>query len=286
MGIYGQPNSWQCGPFALKHGLLALGVFTHEEDLTRLAGSTEDGTDESQLERAARRFGCNLPLVRRRTPDAARRALAAELERGRPVLLCVDQWEHWITAVALHGQDVVVFDSHFATPLRVEPWARLEQRLGYHQRRWRGLWERTMYDLHPLVPRRGRRFRLSLPCEAVAYLLRPENALLIQKLDDVARGLLELAVQPGPQLELGFGLDAFLAMRREAIAELALGTQPGAAPQDVQRGVDWLIFVARLYAISLKPELEPHAVARAAGVLGDLIVAEAPEAAASAQLVA
>src|SRR5881628_1434888 len=83
MAIYGQPNSWTCGPFALKHGLLALGVFAREDDLARVAASTErHGTDEPGLRRAARAHGVELRLRRATEPHAAGEELRRWLASG------------------------------------------------------------------------------------------------------------------------------------------------------------------------------------------------------------
>src|SRR3989304_3926838 len=139
MGLYDQPNSWQCGPFALKHGLLAHGVFVHEEDITKVAGTTEaDGTDDRQLMRAALAFGGVLQCRRYRTVFGARRALAPLLAAEIPVLLCVDQWDHWVTAVSADAEHVVVLDSHYDTVVRLGPWAPVVRRIAY--RAPRGGW--------------------------------------------------------------------------------------------------------------------------------------------------
>src|SRR5690242_16304227 len=57
------------------------------------------GTDEIQLARAAREFECDLVLERRSDPEQARRLLIDYLREQTPVLLCVDEWTHWITVV-------------------------------------------------------------------------------------------------------------------------------------------------------------------------------------------
>ena len=150
--VYAQPNSWQCGPFALKHALLVYGRVTHEDDLARLAGSTESvGTDERGLARALEAHGGTLKIIRRRTRLGARRELTSWLRRGVPVLLCVDQWDHWITAVADLGPRVALFDSHFDNAVfRTEPWHRLLERLVFRRRRLR-LWVPGWWDLHPVL---------------------------------------------------------------------------------------------------------------------------------------
>ena len=148
MPLYGQPNQWQCGPFALKHALLIQGVRAHEDTLARIAGSTEElGTDEHQLARAAAHHGAHLIITRRRTATATRRTLIRWL-REQPVLLCVDQWDHWVAAVGCDDERVVTLDSHYDTVLRVDPWETVLRRVLY-RKPWRlpiGAW--SWYDLH------------------------------------------------------------------------------------------------------------------------------------------
>src|ERR1700704_2943934 len=97
-GFYPQPNEWTCGPFALKHALLALGRMV---DVSQIATTARthwwSGTDEIQLARAAREFECDLVLERRSDAEQARKLLVKYLRVQTPVLLCVDEWSHWIT---------------------------------------------------------------------------------------------------------------------------------------------------------------------------------------------
>lgn len=269
----------------MKHALLAHGIFAHENDLTRIAGSsTELGTDERQLARAARLHGCELPVVRRGSAAGARHELVTHLAHGTPVLLCVDNWDHWITAVAMHGEDVVVFDSHYDMPLRVEPWDALADRLGFRMRRLRGMWTTTLYDLMPLV-RCGGSHRLDLTPERLEHLLRPESAVLAQRVDEHAAGMLELATVPGTQLEFAFPLGDFLAARRESIIGEALRHSGLAAYAAAERLLSDCIFVAELYRLWLRPDREHEAVEHVAGIVARNLRA-APAAEAVRELVA
>jgi len=281
MAIYGQPNSWTCGPFALKHGLLALGVFAREDALASAAGSTEQhGTDEPGLRRAARLHGAELGVERWTNPRAARRAVVAWLDRWVPVLLCLDQWEHWVTAVAADAEHVILFDSKYDAPLRAEPWAPLLERLACRRHYLGGVWTSTLYDLHPLLPRRAPALRLTLSPERARQLMRDENAELAASWDDYARALLPLALSPGDQLELGEDLERFIASRRGAIADRVVAACGGGGETHAAAGrvVDGLRFVAGMYRALLLPEREAAAVARLAEIAVALLPAKPREA--------
>jgi hypothetical protein len=266
MGIYGQPNSWQCGPFALKHALLALGIFAHEDELTRLAGSTEvRGTNERQLGRAARLFGARLLMERRKDPGAAQASLQARLAHGHPVLLCIDQWEHWVTAVAADGREVVIFDSKYDVPLRIEPWETLSARLAFRQRRF-GYWSRSIYDLHPVVPHRPS-FRLLLAPSRARELLDPGRAGLSGRWDLHARALLPLTVPTGDQMQIGSRAAAFIAAHRPTILSRACALLGGGAAEAVAAELDGLAFTADLFPAVLRPEAEATAVEQLARAL-------------------
>src|SRR5882724_8475735 len=97
-GFYPQPNEWTCGPFALKHALLAIGRIVDVEALASTARTHWwSGTNEIQLARAARLCECDLVLERRIDDELARKELVKRLREGTPVLLCVEEWSHWVT---------------------------------------------------------------------------------------------------------------------------------------------------------------------------------------------
>jgi len=96
MSFYPQPYKYQCGPFALKYGLVMLGRFENEKEIGKRAGSTWwYGTDEIGLAKAAKSFECKMKYFRRETPEEAIRVLTDHLRMGLPCILSVDNWEHW-----------------------------------------------------------------------------------------------------------------------------------------------------------------------------------------------
>jgi len=275
MAIYAQPNSWQCGPFALKHGLIALGIYAHEDDLARIAGSTEkNGTDDRQLARAAQTHGCALPVVRRSHAWAARRELDHWFARGAPVLLCLDQWEHWVTAVSADAEHVVVLDSQFDNAvLRLERWERIAERLVFRRPRWRGLWTQRLYDVHPLVPARDAGARLQLTVERARRLLEFEGGVLADRWDEYARRLLPLAAATGRTAHL-VRLDRFLTSHADRITAEVERTRGFAVRRDAERVLWRLALAAELYDLRLRPLLTRRALARVAGIVSGFVPAK------------
>jgi hypothetical protein len=218
MGIYDQPNSWQCGPFALKHGLLAYGIFAHEDALAIAAGSTEThGTDERQLTNTARSYGCVLQLERYHSKLTARRALARLLADHTPVLLCVDQWDHWVTAVGADETHMVVFDSHYDTVVRLEPWEPFLRRLAYRHRAWAWAPQVAWYDLHPLRTRGETGVKLALTTARARQLLDGPPAFR-KSLDDFARQITPFAAHNGRRSG-AFPLGPWLEANRATFAD-------------------------------------------------------------------
>ena len=193
MGFQTQPNEWQCGPFALKHALLTLGIVADEGVLTRVSGATEEGADERDLARAAARYGCAMTWQRVHTAEEARQRLLAHLRTPTPVLLCVDQWSHWVTAAAMEGDTVVLLDSRERSVFQTVRWPVLEARLAYRRGR-----ARVCYDLHPVVSERPvPRARFSIP--RVDFLLSAEHRDLGRAWGAYLAALLPVSQIPGAQ---------------------------------------------------------------------------------------
>ncbi|MGD2134521.1 MAG: hypothetical protein PVF27_00100 [Gemmatimonadales bacterium] len=251
MGIYRQPNTWQCGPFALKYALLSLGIFADEDDLAAIAGtSARDGTDEVGLGRAASAFGARLALIRRRTARGAKRALDGWLRRGVPVLICVDQWDHWVTVVGNDGERYVLLDSQRSrsSVLAVVRWNALASRLVYRWPRLGGLWTTRLYDLQPVVPHQipATRFRLT-PTRA-EYLMNG-GAWLAGRWDEYAREL--RAVVPNPSGNGALPLANVLHSARASLLGLVAAQRGAPRPAAASAVIDGAVFVADLYDVRI-----------------------------------
>ncbi|HEY5928093.1 MAG TPA: hypothetical protein VIV11_40680, partial [Kofleriaceae bacterium] len=170
-GFYPQPNEWTCGPFALKHALLALGRMV---DVKQLASTARthwwSGTDEIQLARAAREFECDLVLERRRDPEQARKLLVTYLREQTPVLLCVDEWTHWITVLRAEGPRFVIVDSNDDPLLSLRTWPQLRTWWKYHDTDYSKTDPPVLYDLMAVTPRFRTTVKADFSVERVKFL--------------------------------------------------------------------------------------------------------------------
>lgn len=112
-----QETSYSCGPASLKYALCILGYSPREEQLRKLARTTWRGTQTTKLLGAARRFGLKprIQMFFEDQWDEARAWLEGELREGRPVILDVEGYEHYVVAVqSLRGR-IVIIDPEGAT---------------------------------------------------------------------------------------------------------------------------------------------------------------------------
>jgi hypothetical protein len=194
MGLYPQPNRWQCGPFALKHALVTLGIFAPERVITQIAGADPgNGTDERQLRKAAHRFHCDLTSIRRHQPELARLELLRHLRRGHPCLLCVREWAHWVTVVKAEAGKFIVLDSEDDAVLTIYSWRQLRSIWPYHERDEHDKgYIATLYDLYPVIPRARVRTRARFSLARARYLRKREHRRLAAHWDDYLADLLTI----------------------------------------------------------------------------------------------
>lgn len=257
-----QPNAWLCGPFALKHALLALGVSAEERHLAALAGTDQTGTDETELARAARHFGCTLGFVRLREPEPARRDLVRFLAAGVPVLLCIEQWDHWVVAVHEDDGTFVVLDSRAPAVFRILPWEYLRGLLVYGDGRRAGV-----YDLHPLEPDETPPLRPSFTVERARFLQQWENRAIAEDWHGYLADALTVMDGPscGGTVEMSPG-ELFGRHEPALLDAVAPTNEEGrrSAAREVVRG---LRFVADTYGLRLDPASEHSARERMEAVL-------------------
>lgn len=81
-----------------------------EQNIRGLAGSTPAGTDEGGIKSAARALGYKVVEHWGSSRTESWDWLHGTLRSGKPVVLCLDAWEHWATAFGLLGDMVCIYD--------------------------------------------------------------------------------------------------------------------------------------------------------------------------------
>lgn len=275
MGIYKQPNRWQCGPFALKHALLVHGILVPESEISRVAGTNQYGTDEEKLDRAARRYGCDLDTVRRLNPERARVLLVEYLREGIPCLICIDEWDHWVTVVKEEKGQFILLDSQDPGVLVIASWPRLRRRWVYHEPdEFDDETVHTVYDLHPLIPRGRVRTRAKFSLERARYLRRKANREFAQTWDDYVEDLLAICTPRTALSKDVISLGEFLR-RHESMILDQLDYWHGDINSNAARKVlERMHIVADTYGLVIRRDDEKRAIAATSIILGLWAAAE------------
>ena len=249
-----QPNSWLCGPFALKHGLLLAGLRADEEEIARIAGTDRTGTDETELARAAGHFGCSLGSVRRRDAEAAKRDLTRLLADTTPVLLCIEQWDHWVVAAHEEEGTFVVLDSRAPAIFRVLPWEYLRELLVYRRGR-----HTRIYDLHPLEACGDRALRPVFTVSRAQFLQQWENRPIAQGWYGYLRDALAIVNGGGEADTQSLLPGVFFGRYEPALLEALAPTNDGGRRTAARREMRGLRFLADTYGLRLDPADEEAA---------------------------
>ena len=246
-----------------------LGVHAEEGEIVRLSRTRkEDGTDEAQLARAARKFRCDLTMVRRLNPDQARRDLKASLRRGVPVLLCIFEWAHWVTVVKEERGKFIMLDSSERSVLLVLTWKELKKEWVYHQRdKFDDKTVHTVFDLHLVVPRFpvSRRTRFSVA--AVRHLRRPENRIISHRWNEYVDDLQEICKVRTPRSERVISLGEFLRRHQGMILDQVTHWHGNVERRAASRILAHLRFVAETLGQIIPEESEKRAIAALAVLL-------------------
>jgi hypothetical protein len=262
MGLYPQPNQWQCGPFALKHALVALGIFAEEKTISKIAGTHWwYGTDEIQLGRAAKHYHCTLAVKRRHDAEKARQELTQYLRRGIPSLLCVYEWGHWVTVVKAEGGKFILLDSKDKAVLTILTWTQLRNVWVYHEvdevdRNF----VRTIYDFHPVIPKFRVRTKAKFSLARARYLRRPENRTLSQLWDHFVADLMNLSTPRTPLSRKVISLGEFFRRHEEMIVDQVTFWHGWVNRRQAKKLLNQFHFVADTYGLVIHEEDEKRAI--------------------------
>jgi hypothetical protein len=260
MGFSPQPDRWQCGPFALKHALIMLGIMADEKAISKLAGTNPlYGTNETQLRRAARKFGCDLLMERSESVDGARRALVEYLRQDIPCLVCISEWSHWVTIVKEERGRFIVLDSYDEAVLKILTFKQLAREWVYHLDEDDGT--KTLYDLHPVVPLFRTQTRARVSMARARFLRRPENRDFARQWDLYVEDLLAICRPRTPLSANVLSLGEFLRRHGEMVLDQVAFWHGWIERRRAARLLANLHFVADTYGLIIHEEDEKRAIA-------------------------
>ncbi len=263
MGFAPQPNTWECGPFALKHALVMLGIFADEKEISRIARADKAwGADETQLARAARRFDCDLTNERAHEPDEAKGLLLEYLGEGIPCLVCVQEWSHWVTVVKEEKGKFILLDSREKAVWTTPAWNQFKKLWVYHQKdaNNRDIIA-SIYDFNPVVPRFRVQTRAMVSLSRARYLRRPENREFARQWDNYVEDLLALC-KPRTALSANvLSLGEFLRRHGEMVLDQVAFWHGWVERPRAAKILKNLRFVADTYGLVIHEENEKRAIA-------------------------
>ncbi|MGA3243252.1 MAG: hypothetical protein ABSE41_01435 [Bacteroidota bacterium] len=269
MGFYPQPNLWQCGPFALKHALVMLGILADENKISEIAGTRWwSGTDEFQLAKAAHKFNCDMKFTRRFDPEEARQELISYLRRGIPVLLCVNEWSHWVTAVKEEKGKFILLDSEKKSVLSILSWRELKKTWVHHEPDDH---DKTavlpILDFHPVIPRFRVKTKARFSVARAKYLLKPSNRGFARLWNEYLGDLLNLCRPRTPQREKFISLGEFLRRHEAMIVDQVDLWHGWIERPQAKQILNHLHFVADTYGLVFPNQDEKRGIAGITAIL-------------------
>lgn len=128
-----QLKPYWCGPASIQNALRCFGkkYNTPQKKIAELCGTTPDGTDEYMMMRGMDALGMEYTIINTHSPTVLRNQLAT------PCILCVDEWEHWVTVIGhcKNSDRWLVIDPARTRPMMLENHCRV-MRYPDLQRRW------------------------------------------------------------------------------------------------------------------------------------------------------
>lgn len=195
MSFYPQPNEWICGPFALKYALVMHGLFENEMDISIKAGTNWwNGTNELSLTKAAKSYNCTLKSIRRIDEEKARLTLNKYLRKKLPCILCVDNWEHWITVINYDKSKYIIVDSQESPVIQIYSWRKLKNRWIFKDPQT----NKSIFDFYPLVPNFKRTNKPKFDIVFAQELRKDKNRDLAQNWDKYFSHLIEICKEKNP----------------------------------------------------------------------------------------
>lgn len=263
MSFYPQPNSYACGPFALKYALVMLGQFRDEKYIAKKAGSTWwYGTDEIGLAKAARAMNCTWKYFRHADKAEALKRLRRYLKKGIPCILSVDSWEHWFTVLSAEKDRFVVVDSSRDTVIAVFSERTLLQRWYYEDET-----EVPSYDGYAIIPNYKVKTKAKFTVERAAIVMRKRNADLAMQWDTYFNDLVHICKPHSPNAKRTISVTEFLRRHENMLVRVVANWHGSPSYAELRKVLRNLKFVAETYDLLIYMQDQKKALVDLASLL-------------------
>lgn len=264
MSFYPQPYKYQCGPFALKYGLVMLGRFENEKEIALKAGSTWwHGTDEIGLAKAAKTFDCKMKYFRRETPQEAIKVLVKHLRQGLPCILSVDNWEHWFTVINEQKNKFVVVDSArdkviviYSARQLLKRWKYVDEESGF-----------VSYDGYALTAEFKITTKANFSLDKARYVMRDVNMHLAEKWDTYFNDLINICRPRTAQSKNIISFNEFLRRHEKLLVKQIAIWHGSPTYKELERILKNMQFVAEVYDLVIHTEDQKKALVDLASIL-------------------
>jgi ABC-type bacteriocin/lantibiotic exporter with double-glycine peptidase domain len=106
-----QRKGYWCGIASIANALEVLGIKRSQREIAKLCHVTEAaGTNETEMQRALLANGVQIDVNGEVVAQWALSWLDQHLTERGPVILCVDNDEHWVTVIGTCGDRFIIFD--------------------------------------------------------------------------------------------------------------------------------------------------------------------------------
>ena len=129
-----QSDSFSCGIFAVLNAARALNISLSRRDVSKHSNTTQKGTNQKGILSALKNNCMSGKVINTSATDAVEQMNMA-LAESKPVILCVDNENHWITIIGRLGRKYIVFDSEKTKQNRAEHGVHLVERKSL-MKRW------------------------------------------------------------------------------------------------------------------------------------------------------
>ncbi len=264
MSFYPQPYKYQCGPFALKYGLVMLGRFENEKTIGKRAGSTWwYGTDEIGLAKAAKTFDCKMKYFRRETADEAIKVLVRHLKRGLPCILSVDSWEHWITVIKVQKGKFIVIDSALDKVIVIYGARQLAKRWKYYDEDTGDI----SFDGYALIPNVKPTTKANFTLEKARYVMRDRNKQLAEKWDKYFNDLITICRPRSPNAKNTISFNEFLRRYEKMLIEQVANWHGIPTYNELDKLLKDMQFMAEVYDLVIHPQDQRKALVDLSSIL-------------------